>query len=719
MSFFNELKRRNVFKVGISYLILSWLIIQVVSLAVPALHLPEWVNSLVFLFVIVGLPFALFFAWAFELTPDGIKRTLDVAEEESIAPQTGQKLNYLLATLLLVALGYISFDQWHGTVDSSTDNVQSITSDNPSVTKKNVQAVDNKALLPLAVLPFVNLSNDPDQEYFVDGLTEELLNSLTRIKGLKVTARTSSFAYKSKNMDMRDIARELNVDYLVEGSVRKSGEDIRITVQLIEALSGSHILSDTFDRKLINVFTLQEEISNQVAAALKLSLIDKDTRYTSALNKLDYIAVEQLVTARSLLSDRTEESNQKGIEILEALDQKYPDTPEIIGLAAYTYMIKSVIGDTSGIEYAEGMAKKALALDDKNIDALNTLVHYYDDFADTRPMSLDKDRQLIRYYPGVAEHYKILLYHSSKFIRPCEDIQAELNKVPPGILTELEQQQYQYWMNQCLDPERAARQLQEHPDAGIAEFWAERHDADQLFLARQNNYLNNPNLFNIAMYYIYLQDLGAYKQAERVAQQLDFSKSGYWALNATAQATYYDVELEKSPLEFIRYLKEDSRYSADIWTIGSIIKQAKAEEKTTLLEEYLQHVPPFELSVQNTWEGLGLSMLQYHTGNVVQSQQTAQAIFNALQQYKSRYPESFTFWELNSCYLIASFYSGNLEQSEQILQQGFVENYSYWWESYGYTKYILSPWQDHPVVEEYLQRIQQDRQRAREQFDLN
>ncbi|MCL1065270.1 hypothetical protein L2735_00290 [Shewanella olleyana] len=697
---------------------MSWLIIQVVSLAVPALHLPTWVNSLVFLFVIIGLPFALFFAWAFELTPEGIKRTSEVTEEASIAPQTGQKLNILLTTLLVIALGYISYNHWVTSDNVSGGRVQIKSTSTPSESKQISNQLEQKAVLPLAVLPFVNLSNDPDQEYFVDGLTEELLNSLTRIDGLKVTARTSSFAYKNKSMDMRDIAEELSVDYLVEGSVRKSGEDIRITVQLIEAASGSHILSDTFDRKLVNVFTLQENISNQVAAALKLSLIDKDTRYTTALTKLDYIAVEQLVTARSLLSDRTEESNLKGIKILEALDEKYPNTPEIIGLAAYTYMEKSAIGDTSGIEHAEGMAKKALALDNKNIDALNTLVHYYDDFADTRPISLEKDRQLIRYYPAVAEHYKILLGHAANLMLPCEEIQEELDKVPNGIFNKLEQQQYQYWLNQCLSPKQAAQQLLEHPDEGIEDYWAERHVPDHYFLSTQQKFEANPNLANSSFFYLNLLDIGAYQLAKRVAQKFDFNKTGYWALYASISAYMYDIQLEKSPIDLLYLLQRDFRNTVDIWIMAALIKQTKTEEKSALLMDYLDQAPSFELSVQNVWEALGLVMLQYHTGQIEQSQHSAQTIFNALAQYKTQYPESFQFWRLNSLYLIASFYSDNMAHSEQILQQGFNDEYSYWWDSAGLNNFVLSPWKDHAVVVEYMSRIELDRQRIREKYGL-
>jgi TolB-like protein len=716
MSFFNELKRRNVFKVAMSYAVLFWLVIQVSSIVVPALHLPEWVTSFVLFIGLLGFPFALFFAWAFELTPEGIKRTHDVVPVESITPHTGQKLNFILAILLLLALGYISYSTWltDDTTQSPKLKLTTKTNDEQSSNAKSVEKV-----ISLAVLPFVNLSNDPEQEYFVDGLTEELLNSLTRIKGLKLIARTSSFAYKNKNMDMRDIAKELDVAYLVEGSVRKSGEDIRITVQLIEAQSGSHILSDTFDRKLVKIFALQEEISNQVAAALKLSLVYKDDRYNGALGKLDYIAVEQLLKARALAQQETEESLLLALDILEKLNNKYPDTAEIIGLSTYSLWMKMAYTDGENLEHIFQLAERALALDNKNYDSLITLVQLYADYAKTRLFSLEKDQQLIRYYPALAKPYTIRLNHLARFLRPCEEIQSFLNTVPTGIFSELESKQYEYWMNKCLNPELAEQQLAETQNPAIADYWLSNIDPEQSFLNVKSNYESNPNPFYTAFYFYYLIDIGAVKEAARLSTQFDFTKLGYWSVYAAFSAYLNDFPLEKTPLNLLDYYKNLAKNEPYVWDISALLKQAQREEKTARLKTFLNDVPDYEISVINYNESLGLSLLQYHTGNQVQSQATAQTLFNALTEYKNRYPKSFDFWKLQGYYLLTSFYSGNLPLSEQILKQGFSEDYPYWWESYNTTKFILSPWQDNTVAVEYLQRIKADQQRTREKFGLN
>ena len=229
MNFFTELKRRNVFKIGIAYAIVAWLLIQVASVLFPTFNAPDWVMRVFTIIVILGFPLALIIAWAFELTPEGIRHT------SSIAPES-----------------------------DSTNSVPQAGKD-PLLTS----APESNTL---AVLPFSNLSPDKDQEYFADGLTEELLNKLSQVKDLQVTARTSSFYFKGKNEDMRTIGETLGVAHLLEGSVRKAGEQLRITAQLIKAQDGYHLWSETYDRQLTDIFTIQDDIARAVTQALSITL---------------------------------------------------------------------------------------------------------------------------------------------------------------------------------------------------------------------------------------------------------------------------------------------------------------------------------------------------------------------------------------------------------------------------------------------------------------
>ena len=250
MSLIEELKRRNVFRVAVAYVIVAWALLQVSDTLVPALHLPAWFQSGVALLLILGFPLALFFAWAFELTPEGLKREKNVDHSESIAHATGRKLDFVIIALLVVALGYFGYDKFVPSPDKSQDSINSI-----------------------AVLPFVNMSGNPDNEYFSDGLTETLLHALAQLPDLKVSARTSSFFFKGQNVDVRDIADQLGVRNVLEGSVQRDGDNVRITVQLIEAETGFHLWSMTYDRKMRDIFVLQDEIATNVAREMQVVLV--------------------------------------------------------------------------------------------------------------------------------------------------------------------------------------------------------------------------------------------------------------------------------------------------------------------------------------------------------------------------------------------------------------------------------------------------------------
>jgi len=269
VSFFAELKRRNVFKVAAAYIIVGWLIMQAGDTLAPALHLPEWVNSLLAYFLILGFPLALFFAWAYEMTPDGIKKEKEVDRTQSVTHVTGQKLNYTIIALLVAALGYFVFDKFVLQPQKTAESTMALEQ------ADTAKASDERSI---AVLPFVDMSANSDNEYFSDGLSEELLNILAKIKELRVAGRTSSFAFKGKNEDLRIIGEKLNVNSILEGSVRKDDQRnrVRITAQLINVEDGYHLWSETYDRDLNDIFAIQDEIAHKVAMALRITLLGED-----------------------------------------------------------------------------------------------------------------------------------------------------------------------------------------------------------------------------------------------------------------------------------------------------------------------------------------------------------------------------------------------------------------------------------------------------------
>lgn len=250
---FEELKRRNVFRVAVAYTVVGWLIIQVIDIVLPRLGLPEWVPTLIIVLVLIGLPIAIILAWAFELTPEGVKLEKDVDRTESIAHSTGRKLDFVLIGVLASVSAILALDKFVWT----------------DVSEPNSGAVQQT----IAVLPFVNMSDDPEQEYFSDGLSEELLNLLAKIPELRVTSRTSAFSFKGKGATIAEVGQALDVEHVLEGSVRRSGDTIRITAQLIDVATDTHEWSDTWDRNFADVFVIQDEIAESVVSALRIQLL--------------------------------------------------------------------------------------------------------------------------------------------------------------------------------------------------------------------------------------------------------------------------------------------------------------------------------------------------------------------------------------------------------------------------------------------------------------
>lgn len=270
MGFFEELKRRNVFRVGVAYAVTAWLILQFTEILMEILELPGWVGKSILVLLAVGFVLALVLAWAYELTPEGVKKESDVDRSRSVSAKTGRKLDY--AIMALLALGLIYFI-WESRFRAGHEAPGSVAAVQQSTATPRT-SVGTSIAQPnsIAVLPFVNMSGDADNEFFSDGVSEEILNVLARIPELKVAARTSAFAFKGTNSNISEIASELKVANILEGSVRKSGNQVRVTAQLIKADDGFHLWSDTYDRQLDNIFAIQDEIARAIADNLKVAL---------------------------------------------------------------------------------------------------------------------------------------------------------------------------------------------------------------------------------------------------------------------------------------------------------------------------------------------------------------------------------------------------------------------------------------------------------------
>lgn len=266
-NFFSELKRRNVYKVAVAYAVVGWLLIQAASIVLPTFEAPAWTMKVLIAALTVGFPISVLFAWAFEITPEGIKREAEVAPAQSITRKTGRKIVVITAVLAIIAAGLLVFQLIR---PRSTSPPREKT----GTARTEPVAVSQKSI---AVLPFENLSRDPDNAYFVDGTQDEILTRLAKISALKVISRTSTTRYASRPDNLRQIARELGVANILEGSVQRAEGALRVNVQLIEAETDSHLWAETYDRDIKNIFSVESEIAQNVADALRAKLLPAES----------------------------------------------------------------------------------------------------------------------------------------------------------------------------------------------------------------------------------------------------------------------------------------------------------------------------------------------------------------------------------------------------------------------------------------------------------
>jgi TolB-like protein/Flp pilus assembly protein TadD len=410
LSFFNELKRRNVFRVTAAYLALSWVITQVTGAVVPALHLPDSIPAIVIWLGVIGFPFVILFSWVYEFTPEGLKRENEVDRAASITHLTSKRLDYIIIGLMVLAIGLFVADRFlpvgtpegvnglardnraqdalaqeeardnHAQVAASDNRAQGrllqeevITTAEPAIT------ADDKSI---AVLPFVNMSSDKEQEYFSDGMSEELLNLLSQVPDLKVIARTSSFAFKGKDIKVEQIAKELNVAHVLEGSVRKSGNTVRITAQLVRTADSTHLWSETYDRPLDDIFKVQDEIANAIVQALQIRLAGGElSRRKGGTQNLE--AYQLYLQGVSALSQNTRSSLDAADDFLEQATKLDPT----FGLAwwklADTVVVRTDNGfldATEGYERVRQLALHAVQLSPNLAEAHIGLLYVHRSF---------------------------------------------------------------------------------------------------------------------------------------------------------------------------------------------------------------------------------------------------------------------------------------------------------------------------------------------------
>jgi len=363
LSLFKELKRRNVLRVGAAYLVGAWLLIQVAEILIPLFGFGDTPVRIVVIVLAIAFIPVLILAWAFELTPEGLRKESEVDRTQSIAPNTGKKLDRIIMVVLALALGYFALDKFVLLESREASIVETARQEGRS--QAIVESYGEKSI---AVLPFQDMSQDKDQEYLSDGIAEELLNLLARVPELRVISRSSAFSYKGKDIKLAQVAKELNVAHILEGSVRKAGNQVRITVQLIEARSDTNLWSQTYDRILDDIFVIQDEIAAAVVDALKVTLLGAMPEQRETNPEVYALYLQ----GRYFANIKSEENFEKALKVLNqavAIDPDY--APAWVATSfVYTELLKyRFLPAEQGFALAMAATEKALEIDPNLADA--------------------------------------------------------------------------------------------------------------------------------------------------------------------------------------------------------------------------------------------------------------------------------------------------------------------------------------------------------------
>ena len=320
MGFFDELKRRNVFRAGAAYVVLGWIVVQVTETVSPALNLPDWTLGFVVWFGIIGLPFVLFFSWAYEITPEGVKKDSEVDRNESVTQLTARKLNVAMVILLTIAVALFAWDAAFDTPDTGAQVVDTMNTTSPGASARE----------SIAVLPLLNMSAIPENEYFVGGIHEEILTNLSAVDELRVVSRTTALNYLNSDLSLAEIGRELQARYIVEGSVRRIKDHVRITVQLIDAAIDAHLWARNYDRELVDVFATQSEVAREITRSIQLEILPESVGSLDDMPTRSVKAYDLYMKAISI--NRSEPSSESAYrrqrELLEAAVAEDPDFAE-------------------------------------------------------------------------------------------------------------------------------------------------------------------------------------------------------------------------------------------------------------------------------------------------------------------------------------------------------------------------------------------------------
>ena len=413
-NFFSELKRRNVYKVAVAYAVIAWLLVQAASILFPTFEAPPWVMKVFVVIVAAGFVVALVIAWAFEMTPEGMKRTEDVRPDEKIPQWSRRKFAALILVITICAAALLGYQVFRAKPEP--------------VSSSDVSNVSQKSI---AVLPFENLSEDKANAYFADGIQDEILTRVSKIADLKVISRTSTQKYKSAPDNLRAIAQQLGVANVLEGSVQKSQDQVRVNVQLINALTDAHLWADTYDRKLTDIFAVESDIAKTIADTLQAKLTGSEKKAIAARPTENQEAYQLYLKGRFFWNKRTATDLRKSIDYFQQAIAKDPNYAlAYAGSAQAWLLLPGYSGGTPNecFPQAESAAKKALSLDESSADAHAALAMVKQLFDFDSPGAIAEFQRAIELDPNDATAHHWFANHSLSATGQTEREIAEMKR---------------------------------------------------------------------------------------------------------------------------------------------------------------------------------------------------------------------------------------------------------------------------------------------------
>jgi len=726
MSFFNELKRRNVIKVVVAYIVTSWLVAQVAQLAAESFGAPDWVMKMFITLLALGFPIAIIFSWAFEMTPEGIKKERDVDRSQSITNVTGQKLNYTIIGLLVVALGYFAYDKFLLTPTAG---------ENANVAES--EQTQNSGPRTIAVLPFVNMSEDKGNEYFSDGLTEELLNILAKIKELHVAGRTSSFAFKGKEDDLRIIGEKLNVSTILEGSVRKDDKRnrVRITAQLINVENGFHLWSETFDRELDDIFVIQEEVAREVAKALRVTLLGEEAEQVSHIATTGFNAYDIYLRGLQNLNEYSYASlNRATNDFQRALTLDPTYTPAQLGLIRTWQSL----ADTGAITRKEAA--------DRSLPLLTLILQHEPDNADVHVLMawvqvFQKDREAAEasYREALSKNSRNVaaLIELGGFLRNRERVDEGMEYIlraaqiePYSVPVQWELCWSYMWLQNLPGALKACGQIREispdnpmgyygtslayHLSGDIAQaiFWdtqAHEYDPDDYELTAElsSQWLNLGDL-EMAEYWMEVTNTLGADQVKPIAAKV--------VLLQYREQTGLAAELAATALD--RESRMFSRNRIRRAFVSDALKQGnhQAALDAYIIDNAAIFEDPMELDLErNSWSvGDWIEIAQIMKSSDLTSRK-AETILQTVESILQDADPKVTPWLADLNWAALKNTRGDKEAALQHLRDAFDNGFRHYWRSQIQHWFVLESLHNEPGYRELIAMFEEDMERQREE----